>query len=154
MAIYNPAYQQPPLYNQNYSLNQQPNQQPQYQYPYQQPQVQVPQQSQMAPSDTNMIWVQGESGAKAFPVQNGKGVILLDSEADRCFIKTIDINGMPRPLRAFRMIEEEDGAESKQVKIDTSQFITRDEFEDLSDKLDKIQKTLRKEEARNAKSSI
>ena len=75
MAIYNPAYQQPPLYNQNYPLNQQSNQQPQYQYPYQQPQV--PQQSQMAPSDTNMIWVQGESGAKAFPVQNGKGVIAL-----------------------------------------------------------------------------
>lgn len=128
------------------------------QYPMYAPQqpvqpMQVVPQYQSNQSDNGIIWVQGESGAKAFPVQNGKSVVLFDSETERFFIKSTDGSGMPQPLRIFNYSETEE-SESKSNKIDPSQFITRDEFEELVEKLEKIQKNLRKEEQRNAKPTL
>ena len=94
-----------------------------YQSPYQPP---IPTYIQPQ-NDTGIIWVQGESGAKAFPVQNGKSVVLFDSESEHFFIKTTDGSGMPQPLRVFSY-KEVNEPETKH-EIDTSNFITRDEFE-------------------------
>ena len=103
------------FYNQNY--------QP---YPgYYQPTV--PNYLTNAQTDNGIIWVQGESGAKAFPVQSGKSVVLFDSESEHFFIKTADISGMPQPLRTFSY-KESNELETKH-EIDTSNFITREEFE-------------------------
>lgn len=77
--------------------------------------------------DNGMIWVQGESGAKAYPVQSGKSVVLFDSETERFFIKTTDASGIPQPLRIFSYSETNE-IEPKEPKIDTSNFITREEF--------------------------
>lgn len=109
MAIYpNPNYNyQQPMVNPNYSPI--PN--------YQQPHL----------IDTGIIWVQGESGAKAYPVQSGKSMVLFDSESERFFIKSADISGMPQPLRVFNYSETKENEIKQQV--DTSQFITREEFE-------------------------
>ena len=100
--------------------------------------------------DTSIIWVQGESGAKAYPVQNGKSVVLFDSESQHFFIKTTDNSGMPQPLRIFSYQEVgEDGM--KQPEIDTSNFITRDEFEEALEKLrsrQNIQNTYQRKENR------
>ena len=89
---------------------------------------------QMQQPDTSIIWVQGESGAKAYPVQNGKSVVLFDSESEHFFIKTADASGMPQPLRVFSYSETNEN-EMKAPAIDTSQFITRDEFEEVIEKL-------------------
>ena len=78
--------------------------------------------------DTGIIWVQGESGAKAYPVQPGKSMVLFDSETEHFFIKSVDISGMPQPLRMFSYSESTE-TETKQPEIDTSMFITRDEFQ-------------------------
>ena len=94
-----------------------------YQSPYQTP---IPTYIQPQ-NDTGIIWVQGESGAKAFPVQNGKSVVLFDSESEHFFIKTADGSGMPQPLRIFSY-KESNETEIKPT-IDTSNFITRNEFE-------------------------
>ena len=114
MALYNNPYQ------------------PQYNNPYQPytPPVQYQQQQ----PDTSIIWVQGESGAKAYPVQNGKSVVLFDSESEHFFIKTADASGMPQPLRIFSYSETNE-TEMKAPAFDTSQFITRDEFEEVIEKL-------------------
>ena len=101
-------------------------------YNYQQPMVNtnyppIPNYQQPHPIDTGIIWVQGESGAKAYPVQSGKSMVLFDSESERFFIKSADISGMPQPLRVFNYSETKEN-EIKQ-QIDTSQFITREEFE-------------------------
>ena len=106
--------------------------------------------------DTSIIWVQGEGGAKAYPVQNGKSVVLFDSESEHFFIKTVDASGMPQPLRIFSY-SETNGTDMKANEIDTSQFITRDEFEDALEKLrnrQQSQSTYQRKEHKNGKPSI
>ena len=107
--------------------------------------------------DTSIIWVQGESGAKAYPVQNGKSVVLFDSESERFFIKTADASGMPQPLRVFQYSETNEN-EVKSQSIDTSNFITRAEFEEVIEKLKSRQAQQgsyqRKEGNRNGKSPL
>lgn len=95
---------------------------------------QNPYQPYLYPMDNNgIIWVQGESGAKAYPVQSGKNVVLFDSESEHFFIKSTDNSGMPQPLRIFSY-KETNKIEEKNT-IDTSMLITRDEFEKAIDSL-------------------
>ena len=87
-----------------------------------------------------IIWVQGEAGAKAYPVAAGNSVQLMDSERQVFYIKSTDNSGIPQPLRRF--VYHEDVAESPSV--DTSQFITRAEFEKALSDI-KPKKTKKKE---------
>ena len=113
-----------------------------------------PAQTYQAQPDTSIIWVQGESGAKAYPVQNGKSVVLFDSESEHFFIKTADASGMPQPLRVFSYSETNEN-EMRTPAIDTSQFITRDEFEEVIEKLKERPATYqRRENVRNGKQTI
>jgi len=91
-----------------------------------QPQVQPqPQQS------SGLTWVQGIEGAKSHFVSPGQSALLMDSESNSFFIKTADTSGMPLPLRIFDY-KERTGQQTQPVpapQIDTSAFITREEFE-------------------------
>ena len=50
----------------------------------------------------NIIWVQGESGARSYMVPpNSPPTLLLDSEANRFYIKSADSAGMPT-LKGFQ----------------------------------------------------
>lgn len=134
-----------------------PYQQPQYNNPYMPYTPPVQGYSQPQQPDTSIIWVQGESGAKAYPVQNGKSVVLFDSESEHFFIKTADASGMPQPLRIFSYSETNE-AEVKAPVIDTSNFVTREEFEEVIEKLKSRQSQqnsyLRKEGVKSGKPSI
>ena len=79
-----------------------------------------------------LIWVQGFEAAKSYPVSAGQSVLLMDSESNSFFIKSADTSGMPLPLRVFDYKERT--AQPVQqtptaATIDTSGFITREEFE-------------------------
>lgn len=106
--------------------------QPAYPQQISQPiQYQQPQQAPQAPQH-GIVWVQGEAGAKSYLVGAGNSVVLMDSENPYFFIKTADQSGMPT-LRKFKF-EEVTGQpavpEQQAVpQIDTSMYITRDEFE-------------------------
>lgn len=50
---------------------------------------------------SGLPWVQGEAGAKAYPVAQNSTVLLMDSEAEVFYIKSTDMSGMPLPLRIF-----------------------------------------------------
>ena len=125
---------------------------PNYQMPvtYQQQYPQVQQTVSNTPINTNhtnsIIWVQGEAGAKAYPVAPGNSLLLMDSESECFYIKTTDASGVPMPLRAFTYTEivQTQDDEKEQPQIDTSQFITRAEFEELKKMIEKP-KTMRKE---------
>ena len=101
-----------------------------YQVGYQQ--VQNTQQAQTG----GLQWVQGEAGAKAFPVSAGQSVLLMDSENNVFYIKSTDNSGMPLPLRTFDYKERTAQSTSKtaqnapQAVIDTSLFVTRNELEE------------------------
>lgn len=96
----------------------------------------VPQQQtvvQAPVNDNGILWVQGEAGAKSWAVAPGKSVMLMDSESNTFYIKSSDNSGMPMPLRIFdykeRTAQQQTQAPALQhEEIDTSKFITRDEF--------------------------
>ena len=93
--------------------------------PYQ-PQMNYQQQS------NGIIWVQGIEAMKSYPVSAGQSVLLMDSESNCFGIKTADASGMPLPLRIFdykeRIAQNAQNAPTA-AAIDTSGFVTREEFE-------------------------
>jgi hypothetical protein len=107
---------------------------PQYNYV---PQQQVMQQPtvQQPVNENGILWVQGEAGAKSWAVAPGKSVMLMDSEANTFYIKSSDASGMPMPLRIFDYTERTVQQMSnhpqvmQQPEIDTSKFVTREEFD-------------------------
>ena len=72
-------------------------QNPYYPPPMQDNLMQMRQQFQApAPApQQDMIWVQGETGAKSYLVANGHTVPLWDSENQTVYIKSVDGAGMP-----------------------------------------------------------
>ena len=96
---------------------------PVYQNPFQQP------------TPTNDIkWVQGDAGARAFPVSAGATVQLMDTEAPVFYIKTVDVSGMPLPLRTFDYSERI----PKEDKDDRKDYVTRLEFDELKKQFDDL----------------
>ena len=102
--------------------------------PYQIGQYQQIQSTQQAQTG-GLQWVQGEAGAKAYPVNAGQSVLLMDSENNVFYIKSTDNSGMPLPLRTFDYKERttqnvpKAAQNAPQAAIDTSLFVTRDELE-------------------------
>lgn len=95
-------------------------------YPYQNYQQNYVQSYPQAyPQQNGIVWVQGMEGAKAYPVASGASVMLMDSEENIFYIKSTDQSGMPRPLRVFDYVERK----PDETKIDTSVYVTREEFE-------------------------
>ena len=84
----------------------------------------VPQNQTQQGANSNINWVQGESGAKSFLVAPGQAVLLMDSESNVFYIKSSDASGMPMPLRTFDYTERI--AKQEQVPND---YVTRDELE-------------------------
>ena len=79
---------------------------------------------------SNLIWVQGESGAKAYPVAPATSQVLFDSENQLFYIKSADQSGMPQPLRIFNYSECNE-SDIRTPDIDTSIFVTKDELSDV-----------------------
>lgn len=121
-------------YNNGFPINY-PQMYPSYNYtPQQQQYVQQP-----VVSDTGILWVQGEAGAKSWAVAPGKSVMLMDSESNTFYIKSSDNSGMPMPLRIFDYTERTQQQTQNQVvqhtEFDTSKFVTREEFNEKLNEL-------------------
>lgn len=105
-----------------------------YPQPVPQPnQITTPQQQ-----NTSIVWVQGEAGAKAYPVAAGNSVMLLDSEDSVFYIKSTDGSGMPMPLRTFDFTERTN--EHSISSINPDDFVSRKEFEELKESIVKKEK--------------
>lgn len=121
---------------------------PQY-YGNQQMQQNTPQVAQ-APQQTssgNLIWVQGEAAAKAYPVVAGQSVFLMDSEESVFYIKATDQSGMPQPLRIFDY-KERTTAQNSPVSAPkaSNEYVSRKEFEAFRDDVRKEISGIRVEE--------
>lgn len=81
------------------------------------------------PQSAGIVWVQGEAGAKAYPVAAGNSMLLMDSEGEQFYIKSTDISGMPMPLRVFTYKESVEAETENKKNVDLSNYITRDELE-------------------------
>ena len=60
---------------------------------------------------------------------------MIDEESKQFFIKANDVNGVPKPLREFKY--EEITQDSS--KANTSDFVTKDEFNALLNEVKKLQ---------------
>lgn len=109
---------------------------PNYQNPYfpatYQPYQQTYQPTYQSPinnSSSSITWVQGEAGAKAYPVAAGTSMLLMDSESECFYIKSSDVSGMPLPLRTFSY-KEVVAQEKATEKPDLKKYVTWDELEE------------------------
>ena len=134
-------------YNNGFPMNY-PQIYPQYVASSFQPQMTQQQLQMTQQSDTGILWVQGEAGAKSWAVAPGKSVMLMDSESNTFYIKSSDNSGMPMPLRIFDYTERSNQQQTQaQVanvvpEIDTSKFVTWDALDE------KLNEMLAKKERR------
>lgn len=77
------------------------------------------------PDPSGLNWVQGEAGAKSWIVTPGATVLLMDSEAQRFYLKSADQSGVPA-LRTFEYSEI--GVEKPVAASQQPGFVTADEF--------------------------
>ena len=99
----------------------------------------VPQPMAAPTNNQGILWVQGESGAKSYLVAPGSCVLLMDSEAERFFIKSTDVSGMPQPLRVFEYHEINGRMPQKQPEAAMNDmYVTRKEYQDLFNKYNEI----------------
>ena len=94
-----------------------------------QPQFQPPVQNQQI-NDNPMIWVQGEAGAKAYPVAPNTTVVLWDSERTVIYIKRADANGVPT-MRIFDYTERGGIPTNTAPVAQNVDYVTRKEFDEF-----------------------
>lgn len=132
---YAPPYQQSygqQSYNQGQSYGQQS---------YAQPQMQMVQ-----PSHQSTInWVQGDVGARAYSVQPGMSVLLMDSEGQNFYIKSADNMGMPslKKYAYSEVVEEPLKLESHDARqLDTAFHATREEVKQMQEEIHRLKEQI------------
>lgn len=106
----------------------------QQQYPYQP----VTQSNQ--PTNTGIIWISGEAGAKSYLVAPNTTVALWDSEAQRIFLKSADASGMPS-MKVLDYTIRGDSAPSVAVSTPTGNdipYATKDAIAALQGEIDAL----------------
>lgn len=128
---YNPyqPYQQYQPFNPQ-SFNYQPYGQPQQQY-----------QQSSPPANTNKIFVSGIEDVKARALTPNSDFIFIDNDQDILYQKKVDASGHYE-IKAFS-ISELNNAENCST-VDLSNFVTKQQFEDLANELDILRKQLEK----------
>ena len=129
--------------------------QPQYQVPYLQgTQMSQANQSQQIPNN-NLIWVQGEAGAKSYLVAPNTTVQLWDSETQRIFLKSADASGMPSmkvleyTIRDQTPVNAPVAASTPQV-TNPPDYATRAEIEALAAQIDALKAEIDKKPKKGA----
>lgn len=97
----------------------------------QQPQMQMQQQQQ-----SNLIWVQGEAGAKSYQLAPNTTMPLWDSEAQIIYLKSADSSGMPTMKVLDYTVRENPSFPAKPGANDP-EYITKKEVETIKDSLTK-----------------
>ena len=109
-------------------LNQLRNANPMPMQGFQQYQVQNPMPMQQPRQDTNGLnWVQGEAGAKSWYITPGSTVLLMDSENQRFYLKSADMNGVPA-MRTFEYTEVGAQTRKPQESPQPVNFVSVEEF--------------------------
>ncbi len=158
----NPYYQQPNYYGNNGAapdmLNQMKGQyQPQMvQQPM--PQPMMPPQMPTAPANqtNDIIWVQGEAGAKAYLVAPNNTVTLWDSESSTIYLKSADANGVPS-MRVLDFTERTTNAPKSPVEHVCkcgNNFIPKSELNAINAKFEALTSKIEELEARVSDLSI
>ena len=116
----------------------------QYQQAVNVPQIQTIPQPQV---NQGLLWVSGEIGAKSYLVAPNSTVLLMDSDAQRFYLKSADNAGMPS-LRIFEYNEVTNipqnapQAPNLDENVLNDKFVTREEYEGLKRQYEAIMERL------------
>lgn len=116
----------------------------QYQQAVNVPQIQTVPQPQV---NQGLLWVSGEIGAKSYLVAPNSTVLLMDSDAQRFYLKSADNAGMPS-LRIFEYSEVTNtpttsvNAQNLDENVLNDKFVTREEYEGLKRQYESIMERL------------
>ena len=137
-----------------------------YQQPYQDRLTQIQNQyQQTAPQPINqgLLWVSGEVGAKSYLVAPNSTVLLMDSDAQRFYLKSADGAGMPS-MRIFEYNEVTNtptsvvSAPNSHEKELDNKYVTREEYEGLkrqyADIMDKLQTLSNQDGAKASRAKV
>lgn len=110
--------------------------------------VNVPQMQPAQPQvNQGLLWVSGEVGAKSYLVAPNSTVLLMDSDAQRFYLKSADNAGMPS-LRIFEYKEVTNAiatpanAPNLDENVLNDKFVTREEYEGLKRQYESIMERL------------
>ena len=78
------------------------------------------------------VLVDSEASARAYPVAAGNTVVLIDFNSGHFWFKSTEATGMPQQLRTFEF------KEVTQQPVQQVQGVSREEFNALNDKIDKL----------------
>ena len=107
-------------------------------YPQNNPQAQAGQ-----PMSSNLIWVQGEAGAKSYLVAPNTTVQLWDSERQTIYLKSADASGMPSIKTLDYTIRESTPNNTPLVQADTgAAFATKAELTSLAQQVEALKSAL------------
>ena len=98
------------------------------------PVYQSPSYQQNYPQTSSIVWVQGEAGARAYPVPANTTMLLMDSESEVFYLKSTDASGMPQPIRIYEYSEV---VSAPQV---SEGLATKDDIKKIHKRLDNIMK--------------
>ena len=77
-------------------------------------------------------WVQGEAAAKAFHVEPGQTVLLMDSDSPVLYFKSSDVTGRPTPMIIYDLVERKELDNQQNFQnIDLSAYLKKDELEGI-----------------------
>ena len=94
-----------------------------------------------------LLWVSGEVGAKSYLVAPNSTVLLMDSDAQRFYLKSADNAGMPS-LRVFEYTEVTNVPQNAPQALNADlkelddKFVTREEYEGLKRQYESIMERL------------
>lgn len=104
--------------------------------------TQAPQQNNYAPNQ-NLIWVQGEAGAKSYLVAPNSTVTLWDTESETIYIKSADASGMPN-MKVLDYKIRGNAVESANIPMQNG-FATKDDLNALRDELTALKARIEEE---------
>ena len=96
-------------------------------------------------TNTGLVWVQGEAGAKSYMVAPNNTVLLMDSESDCFYLKSADQSGMPS-LRKFKY-EEVTQSVSAPPEGKNTTYVTKDEYNAFKDEMKRFMKEFEPDES-------
>ena len=111
--------------------------------------VNIPQMQAVPQPQVNqgLLWVSGEVGAKSYLVAPNSTVLLMDSDAQRFYLKSADNAGMPS-LRIFEYTEVTNVPQNAPQALNTdlkeldSKYVTREEYDSLKRQYEAIMERL------------
>lgn len=102
------------------------------------PVMQTPMQNQQ-PTNSSIIWVQGEQAAKSYLVAPNSTVQLWDSEEKVIYLKSADASGMPSMKILDYTIR---GDANSQAPAQMPEYATKDDLKSLEEKIRDIREEM------------